>query len=195
MGGSDKKEEEDETDTQKLEKQIMDMRKEKDSEREQLIDVEEDAAVLERPKADKKEKIDLFNDPLLPQDPMEKRRGSGGKKRGRSGSFGNDDRHGGFDDEELDGDEIAFDDLNQEQKYQLLQELYEEYQRDPENFPEEQRILLEQELKELFDQNEFEEEEEEIDDERMKIEGNINFPDDLPARKDEEPEKPENQYQ
>ena len=37
-----------------------------ESEREQLIDVEEDAAILEQQKPEKKEEIDLFNDPLLP---------------------------------------------------------------------------------------------------------------------------------
>ena len=45
---------------------------------------------------------------------------------------------------------------------------------------------MEQELKERFDQEE--QEEEELDnDPRMKIEGNINFPDELPGRKDDEP--------
>jgi len=77
-------------------------------------------------------KIDVFNDPLLPDD-MDPGRGSE-KKRGRSGSFGGDDKGAGdFDSEE---DDVAFEDLAPDEKYQVLQHLYEEYQRDPDNFPE-----------------------------------------------------------
>lgn len=125
------------------------------------------------------EPIDVFNDPLIPED-VNPHKGSG-QKRGRSGSFGGDDK-GGFDDEM----DVAYDDLNDEEKQYLLEQLWEEYQRDPDNFPEEQRQLLEQEIHKFIDPNQFGDEddlEDEMDDERMKIEGNINFPKEpLPMR-------------
>lgn len=66
----------------------------------------------------------MFNDPLLPED-MDPRWDSAKKKpRGRSGSFGGGDKDGQLEDEDED---INFDDLNQEEKYQVLQHLYEEY--------------------------------------------------------------------
>ena len=91
-------------------------------------------------------------------------------------------------------DDVAFDDLDPNEKYQVLQHLYEEYQKDPDNFPEEQRVLLEQELKELFEQGEFEgdEEGEPEDDDRMKMEGHINYPKDLPAKDAENEESLKN---
>lgn len=105
-------------------------------------------------------------------------------RKGRSGSF-DGGVAGALEGEDED---IAYDDLGPNEKYQVLQHLYEEYHRDPENFPEDQRILLEQELKELFEQGEFEGEEEEPDDDRLKMEGHINYPNDLPAKKEEDEE-------
>lgn len=136
------------------------------------------------------EPIDVFNDPLLPDD-MNPKRTSEKKKKGRSGSFGGGDEKGGFDDDEMD---VAYDDLNDEEKQYLLEQLWEEYQRDPDNFPEEQWQLLEQEIHKFMDPNQFEDDmEDELDDERMKIEGNINFPKDpLPMRKgDDEDTSPQ----
>lgn len=88
------------------------------------------------------------------------------------------------DDEE---DEVGYDDLTKEEKYQVLQQLYAQYQEDPDNFPEDQRELLERELQEFFGEEE-EEEEEKDDDERMQIEGQINFPDQPLPQRHEEPE-------
>lgn len=195
----------DETDTQKLEYDMglaNELGSEKKPKSEYEMDQDEPESMVEeliskeeveldemisehkQPKKDEP-KIDVFNDPLLPDDMLDNRRGSD-KKRGRSGSFGGgDDPRGDFESDEE--DDIAFEDLAPDEKYQVLQHLYEEYQRDPDNFPEDQRILLEQELKELFDQEEQEEEELDNEDPRMKIEGNINFPDELPGRKDDEP--------
>lgn len=94
--------------------------------------VSKEEAELDQMISEHKPKIDVFNDPLLPDD-MDPGRGSE-KKRGRSGSFGGgDDNRGDFDSEE---DDIAFEDLAPDEKYQVLQHLYEEYQRDPDNFPE-----------------------------------------------------------
>jgi hypothetical protein len=104
-----------------------------------------DQMIKEHKQEEPKPKIDVFNDPLLPEE--DDFRGGSAKKRGRSGSFG-----GGGAQDELDSEEdIAFEDLDPDEKYQVLQHLYEEYQRDPDNFPEDQRLLLEQELKDLFD--------------------------------------------
>lgn len=57
------------------------------------------------------------------------------------------------DDQDLgdDDEDIAFEDLDENEKYQVLQHLYEQYQKDPDNFPEDQRMILEQELKDLFE--------------------------------------------
>lgn len=118
---------------------------------EQRIDVEEDAKILkkEEPKKKEKEKIDIFNDPLLPEEPVRKGRGSE-KKKVKGGSFNGDK-------DVIDDDQdINYEDLDENEKYQVLQHLYEEYQKDPENFPEDQRQILEQELKDLFDQEEEE---------------------------------------
>jgi hypothetical protein len=60
-------------------------------------------------KKENKPKIDVFNDPLLPEE--DEPRGGSGQKRGRSGSFG-----GGK--EDLDSEEdIAFEDLDPDEKY------------------------------------------------------------------------------
>lgn len=60
---------------------------------EQWIDIEEDAKILkkEEPKKKKeeKEKIDIFNDPLLPEEPVRKGWGSE-KKKVKGGSFNGD---------------------------------------------------------------------------------------------------------
>lgn len=80
---------------------------------------------------------------------------------------------------EDEGEGVTFDNLSKEEKYEVLQQLYAQYQEDPDNFPEEQRELLERELEQLFQ----EEEEEEAEDERMQVEGQINFPEQpLPQR-------------
>lgn len=52
--------------------------------------------------------------------------------------------------EDEEEDVIAFDELNEEEKVIILQHLYQEYQKNPDAFPEDQRLLLENELKELF---------------------------------------------
>ena len=80
--------------------------------------------------------------------------------------------------------------LIQNKKLLIIQQLYEEYQRDPDNFPDEQRYLLEEQLKELMDAGMIdgidEGEESEID-ERMKAEGEIKFPaEPLPIKTDDE---------
>jgi len=93
---------------------------------EQRIDVEEDAKVLkkEEPKkkkeVPKKEKIDIFNDPLLPEEPVRKGRGSE-KKKVKGGSFNGDK------DMIEDDQDINYEDLDENEKYQVLQHLYEEY--------------------------------------------------------------------
>ena len=118
-----------------------------DEEPQQMVDVEDDAMLLEHSKPqEEKPKVDLFNEPLLPEEPQ-RSRGSE-KKRVRSGSFGGGEKKQ-FEDSEED---IAFEDLEPNEKYEVLQHLYEEYQRDPDNFPEDQRLLLEHELKDLFEQ-------------------------------------------
>jgi hypothetical protein len=61
-----------------------------------------------------------------------------------------------------DDDEEEFldlDQMTQKEKYEVLQKLYEEYQLDPENFPEDQREILERELNNFFQEGEGEEEE------------------------------------
>lgn len=82
-----------------------------------------------------------------------------------------------------------FDQLTKEQKYQVIQELYQQYQNDPEKFPEEQRELLERELENLFQQEgegEYDDDMMMDDDDRMQIDGQINFPNQqLPLRQDE----------
>lgn len=82
---------------------------------------------------------------------MNPRRGSEKRKNKGGGSFGDDRRM--KDDQDLgdDDEDIAFEDLDENEKYQVLQHLYEQYQKDPDNFPEDQRMILEQELKDLFE--------------------------------------------
>lgn len=125
----------------------------------------------------KREEVDVLHDPLLPD--FDDKRRSSGKKRQRAGSFGEKEKQRGFDEDEDDDEAIAFDELDPDEKLAVLQQLYEEYNRDPDNFPEEQRLLLEEELKNMIDKgliDGFDEEEEESEvDERMKVKGEINF--------------------
>ena len=129
-----------------------------------------------------KEKIDVLNDPLLPDD-MEIGRSSG-KKKARGGSFSDDGRAGHIQNEGLN-----LDDLDQEERLLVIQDLYAKYNEDPENFPEEQRILLEEELQDLIDKgiiDGFEEGEESEVDPRMEAHGEVNFPSNPLPFKDEE---------
>ena len=132
-----------------------------------------------------KEKIDVLNDPLLPDD-MDMRNSSS-KKRGRGGSFGDGDH------DNLDGSDEGIDlsDLDPEQRVAMVRELYMQYNEDPESFPDEQRIILEQEIEDLMKKGiieGFDEEEEESEDERMKVKGEIDFPSNPLPFKDEEEE-------
>lgn len=132
-----------------------------------------------------KPKVDLFHDPLLPEDESIKH---SAKKRQRAGSFSKNKE----DDHDMEEDEaIAFDELGPEEKIVVLQQLYEEYIKDPDSFPEEQRILLEEELKDMIDKGLIEgfddDSEESEEDERMKVKGKINFPSEpLPIKSDED---------
>ncbi len=85
--------------------------------------------------------------------------------------------------EEDEGFEIndeTYNQLTKEQKYEVLQYMYQQYQQDPECFPEEQRQILERELEIMFNmegEGELDEEDMMLDeDERMQMEGKINFP-------------------
>ena len=132
-----------------------------------------------------KAKVDVLHDPLLPDDDSIKH---SAKKRPRAGSFSKNKQ----DPQTMEEDEaIAFDDLNPEDKLTVLQQLYEEYMKDPESFPEDQRILLEEELKDMIDKGLIEgfdndSDESEVD-ERMKVKGKINFPSEpLPIKSDDD---------
>ena len=48
------------------------------------------------------------------------------------------------------------DELDEEQKYMVLQHLFEEYQKDPDSFPEDQKQLLEHEMMKLYQKAEME---------------------------------------
>jgi hypothetical protein len=146
-----------------------------------------------KPESNKRQKVDVLNDPLLPEDAD--MRQSSGKKRKKAGSIGDNDREDRFDNDEEEDEAIVFDELPPDEKLAVIQQLYEEYNRDPDSFPEEQRILLEEELKNMIDQGlidgvegegEGEEDESELDD-RMKAEGEINFPNEpLPVKKEDD---------
>lgn len=133
-----------------------------------------------------KPKVDVLHDPLLPDDDDSMKRSA--KKRPRAGSFSkNKDEGNNMDDDEA----IAFDELGPEEKIVVLQQLYEEYIKDPDSFPEEQRILLEEELKDMIDKGLIEgfddDSEDSEEDERMKVKGKINFPSEpLPIKSDED---------
>jgi len=86
-------------------------------------EAELDQMISEHKQKKEEPKIDVFNDPLLPDD-MDPGRGSE-KKRGRSGSFGGGNDKGDFESEE--DDDIAFEDLAPDEKYQVLYHLYEDY--------------------------------------------------------------------
>lgn len=135
----------------------------------------------------KKQKVDVLHDPLFDDDDEPR---SSNKKRPRAGSFGDKGKKDRFENEEEDDDEgIDFDSLEPEQKLVIIQQLYEEYQKDPDSFPDDQRLLLEAQIQELIDQGLIdgldEGEESEIDD-RMKVKGEINFPaEPLPVKTDD----------
>jgi hypothetical protein len=137
-------------------------------------DMKDDSPVQESPV--EKHKVDVFNDPLLPED--EEMDYSSNKKRPRADSFEDKNQREAIEDEGEEG--IAFDDLNPEEKVAVLHQLYEEYNRDPDSFPEDQLALLEEELKNMMDKGYIagpdEEEGESEMDERMQAEGEINFP-------------------
>ena len=111
----------------------------------------------EKPKA----KVDVLNDPLLPEGVDF---GSKKQKRQRADSLGG--RGGSFDggdllkDHDEEDDDLLvidnLDELDEEQKYMVLQHLFEEYQKDPEAFPEDQKQLLEQEMMKLYQKAELE---------------------------------------
>ena len=70
--------------------------------------------------------MDLFNDPLLPEQEEERPK----KKKGRSGSFDNSPGKDKLDDEEYEDDEgegVTYDDLTKEEKIEVLRQLYEQY--------------------------------------------------------------------
>ena len=48
------------------------------------------------------------------------------------------------------------DELDEEQKYMVLQHLFEEYQKNPDSFPEDQKQLLEHEMMKLYQKAEME---------------------------------------
>jgi hypothetical protein len=60
----------------------------------------------------KEEKIDIFNDPLLPEEPERKGRGSEKKKKAKGGSFNGDKED--IDEPEED---INYEDLDENEKY------------------------------------------------------------------------------
>ena len=108
-----------------------------------------------------KEKIDVLNDPLLPEGVDF---GSKKQKRQRADSLGG--RGGSFDggnllgEHEEDDDDLLvidnLDELDEEQKYMVLQHLFEEYQKNPDSFPEDQKQLLEHEMMKLYQKAEME---------------------------------------
>ena len=95
-------------------------------------DMNTDEKVDEEP-SPAKQKFDLFNEPLLPEEddfPMNQKR-HGSDKKGRSDSFdANDQRRGGglmLDDDEDEEEGVTYDDLTNEEKKQVLQQLYMQY--------------------------------------------------------------------
>jgi len=118
----------------------------------------------------KKGEVDVLNDPLLPEGVdfgQKKKNKQRADSLGGGGSFKGGDLmdEGDEDDDLLVIDNL--DELDEEQKYMVLQHLFEEYQKDPESFPEEQRELLEEEMMKLYQkaerEGEFDEEESEDD--------------------------------
>uniref|UniRef100_A0A7S3J5F8 DUF5745 domain-containing protein n=1 Tax=Euplotes harpa TaxID=151035 RepID=A0A7S3J5F8_9SPIT len=108
-----------------------------------------------------KNKVDVLNDPLLP-DGVDF--GTKKQKRQRADSLGGGGSFKGHnlldDPEDENEDDLLvidnLDELNEEQKYMVLQHLFEEYQKDPESFPEDQKELLEQEMMKLYQKAELE---------------------------------------
>lgn len=105
----------------------------------------------------KKQAVDVLNDPLLPEGVD-----FGFKKNKRHDSLGGGGSFKGNDllgDQEDDDDLLVIDnleDLDEEQRYMVLQHLFEEYQKDPDSFPEDQKELLEQEMMKLYQKAELE---------------------------------------
>jgi hypothetical protein len=134
----------------------------------------------------KKQEVDLFHDPLLPDD-EEMFESSQKKKRKRAGSFS--DKHKEKDEDMDDEEGIAYDELNSDEKLVVLQQMYEEYNRNPDAFPDDQRALLEEELKIMIEKGYIQnpDDDESEDDERMQAKGEIKFPSEpLPFSTDEE---------
>lgn len=110
--------------------------------------------------SNKKQEIDIMNDPLLPEGVdfgnKKKNRARADSLGGGGGSFKGHDL---LDDQEDDDDLLVIDnldELDEEQRYMVLQHLFEEYQRDPDSFPEDQKELLENEMMKLYAKAEME---------------------------------------
>lgn len=115
-----------------------------------------------------KKDVDVMHDPLLPDGADF---GNKKDKRARADSLGGGGSFKGGDllDEDEDMMEINdLEDLDEEQKYMVLQHLFDEYQKDPDSFPPEQRELLEYEMMKLYQKadEEGELDEEEFDEMR-----------------------------
>lgn len=107
----------------------------------------------------KKNEVDVLNDPLLPEgaDFGYKRKNKARADSLGGGSFNEGNLLG--DNEEDDDDLLVIDnldELDEEQKYMVLQHLFEEYQKNPDAFPEDQKELLEQEMMKLYEKAELE---------------------------------------
>ena len=107
----------------------------------------------------KKQEVDVLNDPLLPEGVdfgFKKKNKHRADSLGGGGSFKGGDLLG----EQEDDDDLLvidnLDELEEEQKYMVLQHLFEEYQRDPDSFPEDQKELLEHEMMKLYQKAELE---------------------------------------
>ena len=107
----------------------------------------------------KKQEVDVLNDPLLPEGVdfgFKKKNKNRADSLGGGGSFKGGDLLG---DQEDDDDLLVIDNLDEleeEQKYMVLQHLFDEYQRNPDSFPEDQKELLEHEMMKLYQKAELE---------------------------------------
>ncbi|CAI2374413.1 unnamed protein product [Moneuplotes crassus] len=118
----------------------------------------------ESEKKGKKGNVDVMHDPLLPDDADFGRKKD---KRARADSLGGGGSFKGGDLLEDEDDMLEIndlEDLDEEQKYIVLQHLFEEYQKDPDSFPPEQRELLEYEMMKLYQKADMEGELDEEDD-------------------------------
>jgi hypothetical protein len=105
----------------------------------------------------KKQAVDVLNDPLLPEgvDFGSKKNKARADSLGGGGSFKGNDL---LDEQEDDDDLLVIDnldELDEEQKYMVLQHLFEEYQKDPDSFPDDQKELLEHEMMKLYQKAEM----------------------------------------